>query len=77
MTATFERNKGLLLNILPEEYDYQIIGISIRDATADIASEVKLEAHFRVNVNTAEEFETFLTDFNKASGTFYNKKKPS
>ena len=74
MSASFERNKKLLMNILPDNYEYHIVGVSIRDATANIKSEVKLEAQFRVNVSDEEEFEKFLSDFNQASGTFYNKK---
>ena len=74
MSATFERNKGLLINILPDNYEYHIIGVSIRDATANILSEVKLEVHFRVNVNDEEQFERFLSAFSQASGTVYNKK---
>ena len=70
----FERSKGLLMNILPINYEYHIIGVDVRDATANILSEVKLEAHFRVNVNDEEQLESFVGDFSKASGTFYNKK---
>ena len=42
MSAPFERNKKLLMNILPDNYEYHIVGVSIRDATANIKSEVKL-----------------------------------
>ena len=59
MSASFERNKKLLMNILPDNYEYHIVGVSIRDATANIKSEVKLEAQFRVNVSDEEEFEKF------------------
>ena len=61
-----------LLNILPKEYKYIIEGISVRELS-DIPSEVKLEAEFRVNVADGEEFEKFLLDFCKSSGTSYNK----
>ena len=74
MSATFERNKGHLMKILPENYDYHVLAVSVRDTTENIPSEVKLEAHFRVNVSDEEEFEKFLSEFSQVSGTFYNKK---
>ena len=37
-------------------------------------TEVKLDAKFRVNVDDEEQFEKFLVDFSKSSGTAYNKK---
>ena len=63
-----------LLNILPENYEYIINGVSVREYS-DISNEVKLEAEFRVNVENAEGLERFLLDFSKSSGTSYNKKK--
>ena len=62
-----------LLNILPENYEYIINGVSVREYS-DISNEVKLEAEFRVNVENAEGLERFLLDFSKSSGTSYNKK---
>ena len=50
MSEQIERNKSLLLNILPENYEYYIEGVSVREST-DIPTEVKLDAEFRVNVN--------------------------
>ena len=74
MTTKFEQNKSLLLKILPENYEYCIVGVSVRDATTDIPSEIKIDAQFMVNVQSEEDFEKFLSDFSQTSGTFYNKK---
>ena len=40
----------------------------------DESTEVKLDAKFRVNIHDEEQFEKFLHDFSKSSGTSYNKK---
>ena len=40
----------------------------------DESTEVKLDAQFRVNIHDEEQFEKFLHDFSKSSGTSYNKK---
>ena len=73
MSEQIERNKSLLLNILPENYEYYIEGVSVREST-DIPTEVKLDAEFRVNVKDEESFERFLSDFSQSSGTSYNKR---
>ena len=44
MSEQIERNKSLLLNILPENYEYYIEGVSVREST-DIPTEVKLDAN--------------------------------
>ena len=75
MTTKFEQKKSLLLKILPENYEYCIVGVSVRDATTDIPSEIKIDAQFMVNVQSEEDFEKFLSDFSQTSGTFYNNKK--
>ena len=62
MTTKFEQNKSLLLKILPENYEYYIVGVSVRDATTDIRSEMKIDAQLRVNVQSEEDFEKFLSD---------------
>ena len=46
---------------------------SIRELS-NISNEVKVDAHFRVNVHTEEELEKFMDDFAKCSGTSWNKK---
>ena len=73
MSEQIERNKSLLLNILPENYVYYIEEVSISEST-DIPTEVKLDAEFRVNVKDEESFERFLSDFSQSSGTSYNKR---
>ena len=72
MSAAFEYNKSLLLRILPSGYDYYFIGVSLRGE--DESTEVKLDAKFGVNIHDEEQFEKFLHDFSKSSGTSYNKK---
>ena len=70
MTTKFEQKKSLLLKILPENYEYCIVGVSVRDATTDIPSEIKIDAQFIVNVQSRK----ILSDLSQTSGTFYNKK---
>ena len=36
-------------------------------------TEVKLEAHFRVNIKDEVNFNKFMSEFSKSSGTSYNK----
>ena len=45
MTSPSEMNEQLLRIFLPENYQYQIHGVSVREL-AEVSSEVKLEAHF-------------------------------
>ena len=72
MTSPSEMNEQLLRKILPENYLYQIHAVSVREFS-EVSSEVKLEAHFRVNVENKEDLDKFLSDFSKCSGTSYNK----
>ena len=73
MSAEFEYNKTVLQKILPRGYDYNVIGVSLRE-DGESSTEVKLDAKFRVNIHNEEQFEKFLVDFSKSSGTAYNKK---
>ena len=59
--------------ILPSGYDYNVMGISLKE-DGESPTEVKLDAKFRVNAHDEEQFEKFLADFSKSSGTAYNKK---
>jgi hypothetical protein len=68
MTSPSEMNEQLLRKILPENYLYQIHAVSVREFS-EVSSEVKLEAHFRVNVENKEDLDKFLSDFSKCSGT--------
>ena len=72
MRSNTERNYGILMKILPENYQYQIIGVFVRKHSEN-ATEVELEAHFRVNVEHEDGFNEFLADFSKSSLTSYNK----
>ena len=72
MRSNTERNDGILMKILPENYQYQIIGVFVRKHSEN-ATEVELEAHFRVNVEHEDGFNEFLADFSKSSLTSYNK----
>ena len=72
MTSPSEMNEELLRIVLPENYQYQIHGVSVREL-AEVSSEVKLEAHFWVNVENKDGLDKFLSDFSKCSGTSYNK----
>ena len=58
--------------ILPKNYKYYIHRVSVKES-GTIPTEVKLEAHFRVNVSDEESFQVFLSDFSECSGTSYNK----
>ena len=68
------QNKEILRTILPENYNYHIHGISVI-RSGEHRTEVQLEAHFRVNVDKKENFDIFLKDFSKCTGTSYNKGK--
>ena len=72
MNSRKEKNEEILRKILPQNYQYQIIGVSVRKH-AEVSNEVQLEAHFRVNVGNEDGFNTFLSDFSKCSWTSYNK----
>ena len=72
-TVCQKDNEEILVRILPKNYQYYIYGVSVREY-AEISSEIKVDAHFRVNVKTEEEFEKFLEDFSRCSGTSWNKK---
>ena len=73
MSLEVNQNKEVLLKILLKDYEYHILGIGIRES-AELTNEVKLEAHFRVNIHDEDSFEKFLLDFSKCSGTSKNKK---
>ena len=65
--------REILLKLLPNNYNYHIYGVSVREF-ADVASEVKLDARFGVNVYNEEELQNFFEDFSGNSGTSWNKK---
>ena len=67
-----ETREDQLRVILPKNYEYYIQGVSVKES-GNVPSEVKLEAHFRVNVSDEESFQVFLSDFSECSGTSYNK----
>ena len=67
-----EQNQNILFRILPKNYKYHIHGISVRKVE-EHPTEVKLEAHFRVNVKDEVNFNMFMSEFSKSSGTSYNK----
>ena len=55
MSSNTERNDSILMKILTANYQYQIIGVSVRKYS-EIATEVELEAHIRVNVEHEDGF---------------------
>ena len=67
-----EQKQNILLRILPKTYKYHIHGISVREVE-EHPTEVKLEAHFRVNIKDEVNFNKFMSEFSKSSGTSYNK----
>ena len=56
-----EQNQNILLRILPKNYKYHIHGISVRKVE-EHPTEVKLEAHFRVNVKDYINFNMFMSE---------------
>ena len=72
MSSYIQKKEEQLKLILPENYEYHIHGVSVKES-GNVPSEVKLEAHFRVNVLDEESFQVFLSDFSERSGTSYNK----
>ena len=63
-----EMREDQLRVILPKNYEYYIQGVSVKEC-GNVPSEVKLEAHFRVNVSDTESFQVFLSDFHLRSGS--------
>ena len=49
MSSYIQKKEEQLKLILPENYEYHIHGVSVKES-GNVPSEVKLEAHFRVNV---------------------------
>ena len=55
---------GIFLQILPKNYEYHIFGASVREVS-EKPNEVKIDAHFRVNVHGEKELENFIEDFSR------------
>ena len=49
MSSYIQKKEEQLKLILPENYEYHIHGVSVKES-GNVPSEVKLEAHFRVTI---------------------------